>query len=842
MAAKSLSAEHRKVLERDSSITPGIIEQRGYWTAKSVQELVNLGFFGVTKEQLPSLVIPILGVDGDVVYYQHRPDHPRSDKDGRPVKYESLPGQPPRIDVSPCIRHQIDDPGIPLWITEGVKKADSAAVRGLCCIALIGVWNWRGKGANGGSLELADWDRIAIKGRVIYIAFDSDVMVKPPVKRALQRLAKVLLRRGAKEIRPVVMPQQPTGKTGLDDWFAAGNTATDLTKHVDHDLLRHTGIVCNNRGLAEISTDALTALVESNFPPSVFVRAGELVRIKTDERSIAKIESVTPPMARGILARSTSWVVVRKDGVTEVSPPKEVVEDLLALPDWPEIPPIIAITMAPVLGPSRELSMSPGYDPSSGFFIASRETWPTWTGSTESALSFLFDDMLGDFPFSTAADRAHALALMLLPIVRPIIDGPTPLHLIDAPVQGSGKSLLGKLCLMPTVGDKISATTGTRDEEEWRKKIASSLLEGRAYIFLDNLSRKVDSDTLAGVLTSTEWNDRALSTMRNINVPVRCAWLATANNAELSRDIVRRTVWIRLDAGVEHPEDRTGFKHANIEQWVKDHRSKIVSALCHLITSWIAQGSPLLEGRLLGSFEEWSKTIGGIMLCAGVKDYLGNITELRASANSDDDAWAAFYRRWYNLHESRAVVAGNLIEVFQEDEALNFMLGDKGPASQRQRLGFLIKKRIGIVASGFRVMRDSEFRGSTMYRLLSCDAGSRAGNGPALDGVMRELGEETQTPSQLPHALLLGSSGSNELDFEGVEVVEGVKTTLRTCAPAHSVAHARESRLGKCPSSPSTPSFEPENREGVWKDVDTTPSNSLTREASDLPDGPEVTI
>ena len=28
MAAKTLSAGHRKVLERDSSITPGIIEQR----------------------------------------------------------------------------------------------------------------------------------------------------------------------------------------------------------------------------------------------------------------------------------------------------------------------------------------------------------------------------------------------------------------------------------------------------------------------------------------------------------------------------------------------------------------------------------------------------------------------------------------------------------------------------------------------------------------------------------------------------------------------------------------------------------------------------------------------
>jgi len=107
---------------------------------------------------------------------------------------------------------------------------------------------------------------------------------------------------------------------------------------------------------------------------------------------------------------------------------------------------------------------------------------------------------------------------------------------------------------------------------------------------------------------------------------------------------------------------------------------------------------------------------------------------------------------------------------------------------------------------------------------------------------MRELGEETQTPTQLPHALLLGSSGSNGLSFEVVEVVEGVKTTLHTGAQAHKRTQTRDGGAGKGPSSPSTPSLEPENREGVGKSEGATPSNSLTSEGFGFPGGPEVTI
>jgi hypothetical protein len=68
------------------------------------------------------------------------------------------------IDVPPGVGPMLGDPGVPLWITEGVKKADWAALHGLCCVALPGVWSWRGTNGAGGRVGVADWHDIALNG------------------------------------------------------------------------------------------------------------------------------------------------------------------------------------------------------------------------------------------------------------------------------------------------------------------------------------------------------------------------------------------------------------------------------------------------------------------------------------------------------------------------------------------------------------------------------------------------------------------------------------------------------------------------------------------------------
>ena len=78
----------------------------------------------------------------------------------------------------------------------GVKKGDALVSRGLCAVAVIGVWNWRGTNDKGGKTVLPDWEHIALNTRQIYIVFDSDVMLKPEVHAALVRLKAFLEARG----------------------------------------------------------------------------------------------------------------------------------------------------------------------------------------------------------------------------------------------------------------------------------------------------------------------------------------------------------------------------------------------------------------------------------------------------------------------------------------------------------------------------------------------------------------------------------------------------------------------------------------------------------------------
>lgn len=103
-------------------------------------------------------------------------------------------------------------------MTEGQKKADCLASRGLCAIDLLGVWNFKGRNQFGGVTLLADFDLIALDNREVCIVFDSDVMTKREVQQALNRITEHLQRKGAL-VRHVYLPPASGHKVGVDDYL-----------------------------------------------------------------------------------------------------------------------------------------------------------------------------------------------------------------------------------------------------------------------------------------------------------------------------------------------------------------------------------------------------------------------------------------------------------------------------------------------------------------------------------------------------------------------------------------------------------------------------------------------
>jgi hypothetical protein len=228
-----LLPEHATLL-RASAIDLEVARERGYRSVTSKAELRDLGF-PISQQLVPSLLIPIHAVDGRVALHQLRPDAPR-ERDGKPVKYETLAGARMCLDVHPRIRQGLGNPALPLWITEGIRKADAAVSLGLCCIGLLGVFNWRGTNASGGVTALADWEAIALRGRQVNIAFDSDVVRKPTVAAALRRLKSFLESRGA-IVSVVYLPEGEAGaKVGLDDFIAGGAQEADLRALASREL------------------------------------------------------------------------------------------------------------------------------------------------------------------------------------------------------------------------------------------------------------------------------------------------------------------------------------------------------------------------------------------------------------------------------------------------------------------------------------------------------------------------------------------------------------------------------------------------------------------------------
>src|SRR5215208_6670838 len=132
---------HRRMLLEESGISPAVVAQRGYYTAKTKAELASLGF-SERQRRAVALVIPMYSPAGELATHQIRPDAPRENSDGKAIKYETPSGSSVRLDVHPSQTGRVKDASVPLWITEGVKKADSLASRGQCALSLQGVWCW----------------------------------------------------------------------------------------------------------------------------------------------------------------------------------------------------------------------------------------------------------------------------------------------------------------------------------------------------------------------------------------------------------------------------------------------------------------------------------------------------------------------------------------------------------------------------------------------------------------------------------------------------------------------------------------------------------------------------
>ncbi|MCG3124890.1 MAG: hypothetical protein GIKADHBN_03396 [Phycisphaerales bacterium] len=501
--------------------------------------------------------------------------------------------------------------------------------------------------------------------------------------------------------------------------------------------------VNDGRHLREWSEDALAAVRAGNaHKPRVFTRGGELVRVKRTDEGRWMVDRPTEHGLRGELERAADFVNPPKEEGEEpfpVAPPMDVVRDVRSLPEFPGIPPLDGIVTSPRVRPDGTILSRPGYDAGTRLYLVPDAPMvevpenPSRDNARDAA-RFIAEELLGDFPFVSPADRANAIAFALSIVARPAIAGAVPVAVFDARSgQGSGKSLLLRTLCYVACGTEPALSAIPGDEAEWRKTITAALLRCGEVFPLDNATETIESGTFANAITSPVFEDRILGASRRVELPVRCCWAITGNRTGFGGDMARRVYPIELDAGCERPEDRDGFRHPDLMEWVRANRPALLRALLIMARAWWVAGCPAPAVKTWGSFESFVRVVGGILEHAGVQGFLANRAEFRDAANESRHEWAAFLAA---LHVRFGVRPFTTRDVVNEAELLGefsvTLPSELRDAFERRRgfanrLGIALGKSVGRIMDGFRLEdagRDSNTK-SRRFRV------GRAGPGAA---------------------------------------------------------------------------------------------------------------
>jgi len=495
-----------------------------------------------------------------------------------------------------------------------------------------------------------------------------------------------------------------------------------------------------DRGLDAVGDEAFNALVRANEvegQPVIF-QFDRLVCVRVDGTGWPVVETLSDGALRGRMARVATWIGGKPQGPgIEIPPPDVVVKNVQSrLEGWSGIPVLRRVVQFPFFMPDGTLSTTRGYQPDtmvwlhiSGCHIPDIPEKPT--DEDLIIARTLLDELLIDFPFESPSSKAQVVGMMLLPLVRELIDGPTPLHMLTAPTPRTGKSLLNELTSVILTGQPPRLSTPPRNEEEWRKFLLAMILSGAAHVTLDNLSAKLDSGAFAELLMSKVHTDRILGVSQLGSGFNRALWVATGNNVELSGEIAERSVWIRVVPNVEFPGQRTGFKH-RLPEWAVDHRGELLGALLTMARAWFARGRPQFTKRTKGGFEQWCQTIGGILDVVGVEGFLENDREQIESADPEHQELAAFVTAWAAQHGVKPVTAGELAEMVGMHGLLETVLDLEGktPKAQATALGLLARRMADRVFAGHKVVcrdrkgygRTAATKRTTTYRLEFVEA------------------------------------------------------------------------------------------------------------------------
>jgi hypothetical protein len=474
--------------------------------------------------------------------------------------------------------------------------------------------------------------------------------------------------------------QRPFPKDWSDEQILA--RIRDAEKKTQRGGVRR-GDSANGRPTIVIDTEEHRVVCETVTALAVdseaYQRGGMLVRVVRDTQpqdgitrsnDSATISALPPASLRERMTKFASFTKFARQGDTVVEVPTHpttwLVNAVHARAHWPGIRYLAGISDVPILRSDGTLWQTAGYDRKTGVLFEPSGTFPTipdgiGLDDAHVALEDLLE-VVCDFRFENDDHRAAWLAGLLTPFARFAFEGPAPLFLIDANIRGAGKGLLAQTIGQIVIGGEMPVSSYAHESEEMRKKITAIALAGDRMILLDNLEGKFGNDALDRALTTTRWKDRILGTNQQVNLPLLSVWYGTSNNVIVGDDTTRRIIHVRLDVLEEHPEERTGFRHPELIDWIKANRPRLVTAALTILAAYFRAGRPRQDLPPFGSFEGWSRVVREAVVWVGLPDPCRTRTRLAETSNSTMDAVGQLIGAWHQFDANEdGIVAADLL-------------------------------------------------------------------------------------------------------------------------------------------------------------------------------------
>ena len=654
-ATSALHDHHRTMLESESGIHPDLVSARGYRTVTDAAELKKLSF-SPKQQNVPALLIPIYSPTGEIKLYQARPDTPRLDERNKTVKYETPAGSQMALDVHPLAKNKVADPTTALFVTEGIKKGDALVTHGLCAVALIGVWNWRGTNGQGGKTALPEWEFIALNDRLVYIVFDSDVMSKKEVAAALVRLKAMLEHKGAK-VRVIYLPDAADGaKWGVDDYLAAGHSVDDLKALATSEVKGSDGVTVSdeiivNRQIKEVVRDVSAKLrsLEVRGHPVIYSR-GDGLLVEMMPNSYELREVTKPDSTKALLHDHLEPVYEKTLQNGEVIKTPAVFSNnhtALLTRKTAEFPPIKAVSDIPLMLSDGTILSEPGYHREHGYYLNTAQIEVQLMPWQEARALYLetFNEMSYQAP---KAGFTATMAFILQPFLMPMIDDLTPLYaVLGSRRAGSGT---GKGFLLDCVYRIHRGRPYTHDgsmpatDEEMGKVLFSALSEGVSHIIFDDIDHLKHRQLMAAI-TSRTYKGRILGVSQRHEVSTGVTWAVSGNAPDIHRDFYRRVIPVYMGVGTARAWERP-YTRPDLNRYILENRNLFVSAALSILEHWRSLGMPLSTHTIRG-FDRWSAVMGGVLEAIGLPHLLearDGLDELIEVDNSDLDLLITAWR------------------------------------------------------------------------------------------------------------------------------------------------------------------------------------------------------